>query len=100
MAFRNDGLEQEGFTEAIKELLAESNTLFDDMIKKLNDFGELKKTLYSILFNGEKFPYNPDVYAINIGLISGLIKMSRERLLYRTVFLRQGCTIFLCRKRS
>ncbi len=65
---------REGFTEAIKELLAESNTLFDDMIKKLNDFGELKKTLYSILFNGEKFPYNPDVYAINIGLISGLIK--------------------------
>lgn len=47
--------------EAVKELLAEPNPLFDDMAKKLQDFPGLKKMLSAILFNGEKFPYNPDV---------------------------------------
>lgn len=65
---------QETFTEAIKELLTESNTLFDDMAKKLSDFPELKKMLHSTLFNGEKFPYNPYAHEIQIGLIFGFIK--------------------------
>ena len=65
---------REGLGEAVKELLTESNPLFDDMIKKLQDFPELKKMLYAILFNGENFPYNPDVHEMNIGMIFGLIK--------------------------
>ncbi len=66
----------EGVIEAIKELLLESNTLFDDMIKKLNDFPELKKMLYSMLFQGEKFLYNADSFICNIGLMFGFLKNS------------------------
>lgn len=47
-----------GIVEAIKELMKESNTLFDDMSKELIDYPELRNMLYAILFNGKSFPYN------------------------------------------
>lgn len=63
-----------GIVEAIKELMKESNTLFDDMSKKLIDYPELRNMLYAILFNGKSFPYNPDNFAINIGVMFGFMK--------------------------
>lgn len=62
-----------GIVEAVKELLKESNTLFDDMSKKLADYPELRDMLYSILFNGKAFPYVPDNFAIQIGQMFGFI---------------------------
>lgn len=67
---------KEGFLEAVKELLIESNTLFDDMVKKLDDFPELKQALYRVLFKGERVPYNVDNLAINLGLMFGFMKLS------------------------
>ena len=67
---------KEGFLEAVKELLIESNTLFDDMVKKLDDFPELKQALYQILFKGERVPYNIDNHAINLGLMFGFMKLA------------------------
>lgn len=58
-------------TEVVKKLLLESNTLFDDIDKKLNDFPELKKMLYAMLFQCGKFPYNLDTHVINIGFMFG-----------------------------
>lgn len=66
---------KDGFLEAVRELLLESNTLFDDMVKKLDDFPGLKQILYRILFNGERIPYNTDNHAINLGLMFGFIKL-------------------------
>ncbi len=63
-----------GVTEAVKELLAESNPLFDDMVKKLEDFPELKRTFYAILFRGEKFVFNTDNRVLDIGRMFGMIK--------------------------
>ncbi|MDE7318374.1 MAG: AAA-like domain-containing protein [Lachnospiraceae bacterium] len=63
----------QGIREAVKILLLESNTLFDDMVKKLNDFPDLKKMLYAMLFRGEKFPWNSDTHIINIGLMFGFM---------------------------
>ena len=63
-----------GLTEAVKQLLTESNTLFDDMVKKLSDFAELKELLYSILFRGEKVAYNVYNRAINMGTMFGLVE--------------------------
>ena len=65
---------KEGLTEAVKELLAKPGILFDDMTKKLNDFPELKKMLYIILFKGGKIPYNPDIYEIQVGFMFGFLK--------------------------
>lgn len=65
---------ENGMTEAVKDLLAESNTLFDDMIKKINDYPELKKMLYSVLFQGERISYNVDNRIISMGSMFGFIK--------------------------
>lgn len=65
---------RKGVAEAVKILLKENNTLFDDMTKKITDYPELKKMLYAILFRGEAYPYNPDNFAIDIGTMFGLIK--------------------------
>ncbi len=49
---------REGLLESVKILLMESNTLFDDMVKKLDDSPILKQALMRILFKGERIPYN------------------------------------------
>lgn len=69
-----------GFLEAVKELLIESNTLFDDMVKKLDDFPELKQALYRVLFKGEKVPYNMYNHIINLGVMFGFIKKKQESI--------------------
>lgn len=65
---------KEGFLEAVRILLAESNTLFDDMVKSLKNFPELRSTIYSILFEGEHVPYNLYNEVINLGIMFGFIK--------------------------
>ncbi|MDE6828907.1 MAG: ATP-binding protein, partial [Lachnospiraceae bacterium] len=57
-----------------KILLMESNTLFDDMVKKLDDSPILKQALMRILFKGERIPYNIDNHAISQGLMFGFLK--------------------------
>lgn len=63
-----------GVSEAVRIILKEPYTLFDDMRKKLDDYPELRAMLYSVLFNGRSFPYNPDSHAIDIGTMFGFIK--------------------------
>jgi hypothetical protein len=65
---------KEGVLEAVKILLSEKNTLFESLIGKLQDYPELKKILYSVLFGGEKIVYNPDDEAIDIATMFGFIK--------------------------
>ena len=64
---------RQGVTDAVQILLKEPSTLFDDMRKKIEDYPELKKMLYAILFQGETYPYNPDNFAIDIGTMFGFI---------------------------
>jgi len=67
---------EKGLTEAVKELLKESNTLFDDMVKKLNEFPQLRKILYEILFGGKRIVYNAYNHAVDIGCMFGFLKNS------------------------
>jgi len=65
---------RQGVAEAVKILLKEANTLFDDLRKKIMDYPELRDMLYAILFRGESYPYNPDNFAMDIGMMFGFIK--------------------------
>ncbi len=65
---------REGITEAVKCILTETNPLFDDLLKKLADYPELKSMLYDVLFRGQVYPYNPDNAEIRIAAMFGLIK--------------------------
>ncbi len=63
-----------GVLEAVKHFLALSSTLFDDMVKKMNDFPELKKMLKGILFYGKKYGYERDNPVIHLGVMFGFLK--------------------------
>ena len=65
--------DREGFLQAERLLLIENNTLFDDMIKKLDDFPELSNILQAILYQGEAFTYNPDNKVFNLAKMFGYI---------------------------
>lgn len=65
---------REGILAAVKKLLEEQNTLFDDMGKKLSDIKSLDQMIRSILFYGKKIPYNPDDEAVRLGSMFGYLK--------------------------
>lgn len=76
----SDAWTEKGLQRAIQELLRENNTLFDDMVKKLEEFPGLKKILQTILFDGTDYLYNPDNYVMNIGTMFGFLKDQNGRL--------------------
>ncbi len=61
-----DDWTHEGLLTAVKVMLNERNTLFDDMIKKIEQFPELKSLLKDHLFSGESRKYNPDNQAFQL----------------------------------
>lgn len=70
-----------GFQEALKLLLSESNTLFDDMQKKLSDYPNLRKMLYELLYEGHTFPYNMDDQVLDSARMFGYIKDDNGKIL-------------------
>lgn len=65
---------ERGFLEAVKIILTEKNTLFDDMVKKLNDFSEMRNLLKRILYDGEKIQYNADDRQLEIAAMFNFVK--------------------------
>lgn len=65
-----------GFLEAVKMLLAERNTLFDSLNHKLEDYPDLRRILYIMLFTGRTIAYNPDDEAVSMAVMFGFLKES------------------------
>ncbi|MBQ0052618.1 MAG: AAA-like domain-containing protein [Treponema sp.] len=65
---------KQGFLEAVKIILQEKNTLFDDMSKKLFDYSEMTEILKQVLYNGEHIPFNIDNNQIDLAAMFGFIK--------------------------
>ncbi len=66
---------REGIQEAVHMLLAEKNTLFESLTGKLEEYPELKRMLYTLLFQGKSIAYNPDDASIGIALMFGFVKI-------------------------
>lgn len=49
----------EGLLNAVKIIINERNTLFDDIVKQIEQFSDLKSLLMDLLFSGEARKYNP-----------------------------------------
>lgn len=60
--------DRQGVVDAVHDLLSEQNTLFDDMVKKLDDFPELRQLMKAILFSGERKSYSPYEKYLQLGL--------------------------------
>ena len=72
--------DKEGFLEAVRRLLGEKNTLFDDFTKKLDDFPELYQMLYGALYQGKKIYYNISERTMDIASMFGLINNFQGKL--------------------
>lgn len=58
---------------AEKELLKSENTLFDDMIKNIENHQELRKTVHGILMDGLRIPFVKSDPVINLGAMFGVL---------------------------
>jgi len=61
---------------AINKILNEGSTLFDDIVKKLDQFPSLVNTIKGILFNGNVYPLNYYDMATNLALMFNFIKQT------------------------
>ena len=94
------GWNDAGIGEAVKLLLYERNTFFDDVNKKLDDFPDMRQTLKDILYLGERVQYNPYKKSFQIAMMfnyitndHGAIKISSrilETWLYELFYVEDG----------
>ena len=59
----------DGVQEAIKLILNENSTLFDDLFKKIEENPDLQNLLYDLTIGAKKFSYNPHDPVIKLGLM-------------------------------
>jgi hypothetical protein len=64
----------DGIQKAVKMMLEEANTLFDDMFKNIHNYKELRELLYDVLFIGKTVPFSFDDTIINLGYMFGFLK--------------------------
>ncbi|MDP4146709.1 MAG: AAA-like domain-containing protein [Bacillota bacterium] len=74
-----------GLEKAIKMTLNEHNTLFDDVIKNLENYEEIKAAVNEILVKGRHISYNPFVY--EKGIMYGIFSEREGSLaIHNTIF--------------
>lgn len=59
---------------AVKEILRDSNTNFDSLIKNIENNKELKEMIKSLIIDGNKVTYNINNPIINLGILYGIFK--------------------------
>jgi hypothetical protein len=70
----------EGVQEAIKMILQENSTLFDDMIKKIEDNQDLSNLLFDLTIGQIKYNYNVDDAVMKFGLMFCFLKKGEDGL--------------------
>ena len=63
---------------AENELLKSDNTLFDDMIKNVENNRELKDTITGMLFDGLRIPFIKSDFVVNLGILFGIFIEKRN----------------------
>ena len=76
----NQNWSEAGFLEAIKSILKENNTLFDDMRKKLDDFPSMRTVITATLFTGEPISFNAYDKAIDVARMFNFIKDNNGKI--------------------
>lgn len=64
----------DGIAEAVKMMLKENTTLFDNMVKQLDMFPDLRDMIKDILYQGKLIPFSPLVKSMNLGMMFGYLK--------------------------
>src|SRR3989339_1165068 len=69
-----------GIEDALKVILDEKNTLFEDLIKNLENNKELYNLIYDILIIGQKIIFNIDNPFIEIGEMFGILSKNKNNV--------------------
>jgi len=69
-----------GVQKAVRKILIEQSTLFDDMFKNVKSNSELRDILYSIVINGKSFTFNSDNSGMELGLLFGILAQKNEKI--------------------
>lgn len=65
---------KKGVQDAVKNLLEEKNTLFDDMSKNLENYEELREFIRMVLIDGVAKPFTTLDVCVNFGVMFGYLK--------------------------
>ena len=71
---QKDAWTKEGFLKAVRIFLQDSNTLFDDVVKTLEQYPLLKDRMKDILFRGTRYSFENSSPIINMGVMFGFLK--------------------------
>lgn len=66
--------DKNGVQKAVNMILNEGSTLFDDIVKKLNEYPDLEKNIRRVLFKGYRYPFNYYDKATNLALMFNFVK--------------------------
>lgn len=66
--------DKNGVLMAVNKILNEGCTLFDDIVKKLDEFPELERTLKGVLFQGIHYSFNYYDKATNLAMMFNFVK--------------------------
>lgn len=70
----------EYINKAVKEILQENNTLFDDLIKNVENNQELSEYIFDLIINGNEKTFNIDNPIINLGVVFGYFENINGRV--------------------
>jgi hypothetical protein len=90
-----------GIEKAVKLLITEKNTLFDDLFKNLENDKSLFDLIYAILILGEERKYSIDVSTTNFGLTYGIIRNENNKIkISNKIFEIRICEFFISKDES
>lgn len=75
-----DSWSSDAVLKAVNLIVKESNSLFDDLAKKLSDYPRLKEFLEGLLFSGKSIPFNINTEIVSIGTIYGFLKEEKGQV--------------------
>ncbi len=71
---------EDNVTVAVRELLRTTNTLFDDMLKKMDDHRDFEKMLRNMLLNGMEYSYVRTNPLVEMGVMFGIFTARGEKV--------------------
>lgn len=93
---RKNAWTSEGVLTAVRILLREPDTLFDDMIKHLQDYPQLRENIKNMLFCGIRYSFEIDQEFINIGVMFGFLREDHnEAVIANRIFETKLYNLFL-----
>lgn len=63
-----------GIAEAVNLMMKSNTPLFDSLVKQLDTYKDLRKTIEEIIYQGKRVPFSPAEKSINMGRMFGFIK--------------------------